>query len=252
MEYIKREIEDGLLIMTMSRSRANALNRDMVEQMCSVLDEAAADEKIRALVIASDQPRFFSAGFDLKEVFDYDRAQMTEFFGRFIDLYQGLNHLPLPVVAAVSGHAFAGGAVLALAADVRILADGDYGFALNEIKLGLVLPPRMMSMLLNATGPGPARWILLSGDALSPSEALSTRVANELAPPDSVLERAKATARLLSERPPSAFAAFKQALAGAAGHAELDDHRYLSEFIDRWFSDEAEERKRATAETLKR
>src|ERR1044072_5884085 len=86
MEYIKTENNEGLLIVKMARGKANALNTAMVEELNAALDHAASDENVRGVVLASDRPKVFSGGFDVLEVFAYDRETMTEFFGRFIDL----------------------------------------------------------------------------------------------------------------------------------------------------------------------
>src|SRR5262249_7829044 len=82
-----------------------------------------------------------------------------------IDLYEELLALPKPVVAAVSGHTVAGGAVLALTADQRVLGEGDYRFALNEVDLGLQLPPKVMRMLIAAVGFHSAAGVLMAGIA---------------------------------------------------------------------------------------
>jgi enoyl-CoA hydratase/carnithine racemase len=132
MNHIRTETSENLLIVAMARGKANALNAAMVEELNVAVKEAAHNTDIRGVVLASDRPKFFSGGFDVMEVFNYERETMTEFFGQFIDLYEGLVNLPKPVVAAISGHAFAGGAVLALACDVRVMAEGPFGFALNE------------------------------------------------------------------------------------------------------------------------
>jgi enoyl-CoA hydratase/carnithine racemase len=120
MEFIKCERDGSLLVLKLARGKANALNGAMVEELWAAVSEAAASDEVRAVVLASRSPRFFSGGFDVAEVFRYDRETMTAFFGRFIDLYEGLYHLPKPVVGAISGHAFAGGAVLALTCDLRV------------------------------------------------------------------------------------------------------------------------------------
>ena len=230
----------------MSRGKANAMNRDMVEELCACVEQAAADESIRGLMIASGCPKFFSGGFDLNEVFQYDRDTMREFFGRFIDLYQGLYALPKPVVAAVSGHAFAGGALLALACDFRIMTDGQFGFAINEINMGVLLPPGLIRLILDRVGVGHARMVLLTGEAFSPAQALQMGLAAEVVEPESIAERAKALAFSLADKPPLAFAGFKRAIGEIAGRPPTDDdRRYLDEFIENWFSPEAEERKRA-------
>ena len=141
MEHIQSERNGNLAILILSRGKANALNYALVEELCGAVAAAAADDSVRGLVIASDRPRFFSSGFDIREVFGYDREGMAAFFGRFIDLYESLYNFPKPVVAALSGHTFAGGAILAIACDFRIMAEGDFGFALNEVNLGLALTP---------------------------------------------------------------------------------------------------------------
>ena len=253
MEHIKCETEESLLIVTMSRGKANAMNAAMVEELCGAVDRAASDEEVRGVVLASDQPKFFSGGFDLNEVFQYDRDRMREFFGRFIDLYQSIYRLPKPTVAAVSGHAFAGGALLALACDFRVMGDGEFGFAVNEINLGVVLTPGLIRLLVDRVGAGHARRILLSGDPLTPSQALQTGLAGEVVDSESALDRAKALAKSLGEKPPLTFGAFKHAIGEATGYGEsADDRRYLDEFLDSWFSPEAEERKRALMESMKR
>ncbi len=150
MEYLLSERDGSLLVLTLARGKANALNRALVEELLSEVTAAAADDSVRGLVLASNRPRFFSSGFDVREVFTYDPPGMTEFFGRFIDLYESLYRFPKPLVGAVSGHCFAGGAILATACDFRIMAEGEYGYALNEVKLGLALPGTLRKMLVAA------------------------------------------------------------------------------------------------------
>src|ERR1035441_8803263 len=155
----------------------------------------AADDSVRGLVLASGRPRFFSGGFDIREVFTYDRDGMAAFFGRFIDLYESLYGFPKPVVAALSGHTFAGGAILAIACDFRIMAEGDFGFALNEINLGLALSPTIRRMLADAVGVARVREVLLFGEPLTPARALEIGLVRELAPAEQVRDRAIACAR---------------------------------------------------------
>ena len=141
MPLIRTEVADGLLIVTLSRPSANALNAAMVEELHAALARAQEPD-VRGLVLASDSRKFFCAGFDAKEVFQYDREKMTTYFGSFMDLYQGLFRLLKPTVAALSGHTVVGGSVLALACDIRVMAEGPFRFALNEVNLGGHAVPR--------------------------------------------------------------------------------------------------------------
>ncbi|MEW6207508.1 MAG: enoyl-CoA hydratase/isomerase family protein [Acidobacteriota bacterium] len=251
MEFITCEARDGVALITLSRARSNAINDAMLVEMTQAVSLAASDENVRGLVLASDQPRFFSGGFDVKEVFDYDRERMRDFFGRFIDLYESLHRMPKPVVAAVNGHAFAGGAIVALAADARVFAEGEYGYALNEINFGAVLPPGMVRMAIDAVGLRHARDLLFYGEAVSPAEALKTGLAKEVVAPESVLERAIAHARALGEKPRGAFAAVKRSFLEATGHTRSDRQR-LEQFLDHWFSPDCEAGKQKILESLRK
>ena len=252
MTSIRTENLDGLLVVTLSRGVANPINAAMLGELHSALAQARSQD-VRGLVLASDRPKFFSAGFDVKEVFQYGREEMTSFFGSFMDLYEGLFRFPKPVVAAVSGHTVAGGAVLALACDVRVMAEGPFQFALNEVNLGVVLPAGVVRMAVDAIGSHHARELFLGGEALTPQRALEIGLASELAPPEKTLERAVARARALSEKPAAAFRAIKQTLLDVCGHApDGGDRRHLSRFVELWFSAESVQRRQALIESLRK
>ncbi len=251
MAEVRCERRNGIFVATLMRGKANTLNLSIIEELNAAVEEAARDEAIRGLVLASDRPRFFSAGFDFREVLHYDRETMTLFFTRFIDLYESIYLLPKPVVAAVSGHAVAGGAILAISCDVRILAKGDFGFSLNEINLGLVLPPGVVRMAVSAVGSNHARQMLLFGDPLTPERALEVGLAHALVEPEAVLDAAITCCTALAEKPSGAYAAVKHALRDLADHAATgDDKLFLPDFIERWFSQEVEARKHALLRSL--
>jgi enoyl-CoA hydratase/carnithine racemase len=253
MEHIDTRNDEGLLVITMKRGKANAINSAMVEEMSAALEVARGDEAVRAVVLASDRAKFFSGGFDVAEVFAYDRETMAEFFGRFIDLYEGLMKLPKPVVGAISGHAFAGGAVLALACDARVLAEGDFGFALNEVNIGLVVPPGMIRMAIRAVGVNRARKMVLEGRTIKPQEALEMGLACELAAPDSVLDRATEKAREFAAKPPATFGAVKNSFNAVSGlFSDGGDRNNLEGFIGHWFSPESIQHRQALIESLRR
>jgi len=247
MEHIRAEHDGDLLILTLCREKANALNFAMIEELFMAITGGAADETVSGLVLASDRPRFFSSGFDVREVFGYDRDGMSAFFGRFIDVYESLYAFPKPVVAALSGHTFAGGAILAIACDFRIMAEADFGFALNEINLGLAVTPTIRRMLVDAVGVAHAREVLLFGEPLTPARALEIGLVRERAPVEQVRERAIACARFLADKPPAAFREIKLALRDLDGEETHTDRSSLSRFLDMWFSEEAQQARRAIA-----
>jgi enoyl-CoA hydratase/carnithine racemase len=239
MEHIRCERHDVLLLVTLQRGNANALNGAMLEELNSAFDQAASDESIRGVVLLSGCREFFCSGFDVGEVFDYDRETMTLFFARFMDLYETAHLLPKPVVAAVSGHAVAAGAVLALSSDLRIVERGEYRFALNEINFGVVLPPGIIRMVLTTIPPGVARELLLSGAPLRPERTFELGIANELVEPGQARERAVGRCLDLAHKPKDAFAALKHSLRELAGHRISPGDRNLEALTDHWFSEDS-------------
>lgn len=246
MQYIQVERVGTLAVIKLARPKANAMTGRMIEELATALDELSICADVRALVLGSEQPKFFSSGFDVAEVFAVKRDEMHSFFGRFLDVIGKLQAFPKPTVAAVSGHAFAGGAVAALACDFRIMADGPFGFALNEINLGIAVTPGLIHMAKEAVGPH-ARSIVLAGETVTPPRALEIGLARELAAPEEVLTRAKAMAADLAEKPAGGYA-----LAKRWYHSPPNDHKSLDAFVEQWFSPECVAKRTALTESMKK
>ena len=253
MPDIQLERDGHVLVATMARGKANALNAALVDELHAVLQTARDDATVGALVIASANPRLFCAGLDVGEVFAYDEAAMRHFFDRFVALLDGLRGLPKAVVAAVSGHAYAGGALIALASDFRVMADGEFGFALNEVDIGLVLPAeatRWIAPLLGAA----TRDVLLGGAAVSPRRALEVGLAADVVPASAVRDRAIALARTLADKPPAAFAAIKHGIVEALGGLPDAEGRraFVDQFMRYWTGAESTARRQALMASMRR
>lgn len=253
MEFLTLERDEATAILTMNRGKANALNGDMLGEIREALDELNVNDEVNAIVLASASPKFFSSGFDVGEVFSYDRDAMGEFFGTFMDLYEYMMRYPKPIVAAMPGHAFAGGAILALTCDARIFGEGQYGFALNEVNLGIVLTPGVIRMASAIMGDRVARQLILGGATLSAEDAVACGLADKLVAPDALLDEAKKAAESLGKKPSQAFAAIKGLLADEWGFPDNDAHReFLETFLDHWFSDECVGARQALVNSMKK
>lgn len=212
--------DGALAVVRLDRPPANALTTAFFVELVAVLDRLATPD-VRALVLTGTGS-FFSAGLDLFEVFadgtDFD-AFATAFDRGFGELFA----YPKPVVAAINGHAIAGGAVIAAAADFRLMADGKGKVGLTEILLGMSFPAAALE-LVRCGCAGPALpELLYRGLTYPPAEALARRLVDEVVAPDELLPRAKALARELGAFEPSAFASTKQALR-AEFRARLASH----------------------------
>jgi Delta3-Delta2-enoyl-CoA isomerase len=252
MQYIQLTQTDGLLNICMARPKANAFHGPMVEEMRAALATAAGDPSTRGVVLSSGLPRFFSAGLDAQEIFPYGAAQIKAFFGGFVELYHSILDLPKPVVAAIGGHAMAGGAVLALACDARVMGEGAYGFALNEINLGMALTPGVLQMAIRTVGAGCARELILEGRTIDPQRAVTIGVANELVPAEQVQARAEERARFLMDKPPLAFTALKRLFRELMVAPPASDAASLDHFAELWDSAEGRERRESLAASLRR
>lgn len=251
MPHLRLARDGSLLIVTLDRPKANALNPALVDELLAAVATAAQDAEVRGLVLASSSHKVFCAGFDVSEVFGYDRPAMTDFFRRFATLFERLRTLPKPVIAAMSGHAYAAGAILSLTCNVRVMADGA-GFALNEVNLGLVLPARMVRAMALSGGRA-MRTLFLSGDAITASRAEALGLLTEVAPAIDVLPVSLTRARHLAEKPPLAFAGHKAALDTVGPPlSDAEQEAELERVVEVWFSDEATRRRRALIETLAR
>ena len=152
------------LVAKLARGRANAIDMEFVSGLSRTLDEAEASG--RPLVLTGNG-RFFSAGLDLAGL-PQDREEMGGFVDRFDDLLRRLFLFPCPTVAAVNGHAVAGGAILAAACDVRIGAAGDYRIGVSEVQLGVIFPAFAFEVLRAAIPAARTAEVLLRGQLSGP------------------------------------------------------------------------------------
>ncbi|HET8538216.1 MAG TPA: enoyl-CoA hydratase/isomerase family protein, partial [Solirubrobacteraceae bacterium] len=154
--------DDGVATVIADRPPANAMDVTLLGELVAVLREVAADPP--AAVVLSGRPGFFSAGADLKAVPSYGPAEQRAMVEGINDMALGVYALPCPVVGAITGHAIAGGMVLALCTDLRIASSaGKYG--LTEVKVGVPYPQAAIGVVEAELAP-PARRLFAFGNAL--------------------------------------------------------------------------------------
>src|SRR5712692_3958776 len=198
------------MVLRMRAGKANAIGPAWLQRMYSLLDDVLA-ARARALVITGYEG-FFSAGLDLPALDALDERAMGSFMSGFSRTMLRIFELPLPVVAAVNGHAIAGGCVLALQADVRIAADRDLRIGLNETQLGIGLPAIVLETLRFQVPGTSLAPIALEGRLFSPREALQLGLVHEVVPEAELLDRAMQRAKALAALPPYGVRQVKAAL----------------------------------------
>ena len=238
MSLVASEIRDGVAVLTLDRPRANAFNPQLVADISSAL---TANAGAGAVVISSALPGMFSAGWDLPLLIDRDRKGMEEFVGAYSDLVRQLFAFGPPVVAALPGHAIAGGLIFAMAADERIAAEGSGKFGLSEVILGVSVPQCLMEPFRHVVGPRVMERLAATGENKDVAGALAAGLIDRAVPGDQLLDAAVERARVLAGLSAPAYAAVKRR-SRAAAVARFDQARDHDPFLDFWFSEEAKVR----------
>jgi enoyl-CoA hydratase len=204
--------DDGVATLVADRPPANAMDVTLLQDLVAAVEEIAADPPA-ALVLAG-RPGFFSAGADLKAVPSYGPAEQRAMVDGINRMALGVYALPCPVVGAITGHAIAGGLVLAVCTDLRVASnEGKYG--LTEVKVGVPYPQAAIGIVQAELPPAAAR-LLAFGNALHDAQTcLRLGVFDEVAAPDAVLPRALDIARELAAMPADVYARTKNDLRGA-------------------------------------
>ncbi|MEC5162727.1 MULTISPECIES: enoyl-CoA hydratase/isomerase family protein [unclassified Janthinobacterium] len=167
----------------------NAMDVASLRALNSAFSDATAAG--RQGVILSGVPGIFSSGIDVIALLDGDAAAVRDYWTEVFTLAARMALAPMPVVAAIGGHCVAAGTLLALFSDYRIMARGDWGIGLNEVRAGVTLPDCFQLALRRAVGPLGAERMLVSGSLLDPARALALGLVDELAAPDEVVARAR-------------------------------------------------------------
>jgi enoyl-CoA hydratase len=207
-----RDQGDGLVLLTADRPPANAMDLALLDEIVAAV-QLLADHPPRALVLAG-RPGFFSAGVDLKLAPTYGPQERRRMIGAINDAALGVYELPCPVVGAITGHAVAGGLVLALCTDLRV-ASTAARYGLTEVKVGIGYPQAAIGVVRAELAAPAARRLALGGELLSASDCLELGVFDELARPEDVLPRAIELATSLAAFPPEVYGRTKRELRGA-------------------------------------
>ncbi len=236
--------------LRLNRPPVNALSPELIAELKRLVEAAPADG-IRALVL-SGSPGIFSAGLDVPLLLTLDRAAMTKMWRDFYSLLQTLACSPIPIAAAISGQAPAGGAVLGLFCDWRVMARGDWKVGLNEVQVGLTLPPVIFNAYKRQVGPREAARAV-RGLLFSPEEAERIGLVEELVPAERVVEQAVEWCQSLLGLPQQAMLSTRrQSRSDLCSLFGNDVDREIGEVTEMWWSSEVQTALRAFVERLKK
>jgi 3,2-trans-enoyl-CoA isomerase len=228
-----------VLELNMQRPPVNALNPELVGEISQAIINAPQNSK--ALVI-SGKDGLFSAGLDVLELMQLERQDMTVFWKAFFGLLEAIARCPIPVAAAITGHAPAGGAVVSLFCDYRIMSQGNFKIGLNETRVGLMVPEVIRRALIRLTGQHKAERLIVEGALIQPEEALNCGMIDALSQsPQSAIGDAVSWCRQLLELPSHAMLGNRALLRSElCRDFDLLGEADIANFVNEWFGDETQ------------
>ena len=237
METLKVAKDDAVATVMLSRGKVNAISEQMVEELTDVFAEIKTDPATR-VVLLTGTGKFFSFGFDIPEFLSYSRQDFARFLTSFSQLYTSVYLYPKPVVAALNGHAIAGGCMLATACDHRLMVTGKAKISLNEIGFGSSVFAGSVAMLKACVGQRNAERILATGAMLPAEEALDMGLIDRKSSEEELAAAARNVALDLAARDAKAFESIKMLLRKPIAEGwERREQASIAEFVDIWYSE---------------
>lgn len=238
-------------IFYIDTDRNNSYNLDSIAEANRVMDEAEQDDAIRALVVTSSHKTLFSPGVDLPTVMGYSRSEVRRFFEAITALLRRKFVYPKPEVYALNGHTVAGGCMMALAGEYRLMVDGPFKIGLMEIDIGLAAPIGTVEMVRHVLGGHLASRVLLGGETYSPRQACAIGLIDEVVELGFLLERAIEKAHMFGSKPPAGYRRLKRYLRQAvAERMKSLEETHMDELVAQWFEEETQERLTAAVKQL--
>jgi enoyl-CoA hydratase len=204
----------NVCVVSMDHGKANVLDTEFCLSLTARLEELR-DSPLHAVVLTG-KGGIFSAGVDLLRVLDGGPEYLSRFLPALSNLFETLFAFPKPVIAAINGHAIAGGCVIACAADYRLMAEGAGRIGVPELLVGVPFPTSALEIMRFAVPPQHLQTLIYGGSTYSSSDAAARGLVDAVGEPGKLLDQALAAAEKLAALPPAAFALTKTQLRESA------------------------------------
>lgn len=209
MSFIRTTREGSVAVVTLAHPPANAMDAAGLNELADEIERLGGDADVTSIVITGEG-KVFSAGLDLKALSTLDEAGQEALIEALNRAFLTVYACPKPVVGAINGHAIAGGLILALCCDVRLVADVPLRAALAEVNVGVVFPVGALEVARHELAGAARRRLVLRGETVDAAGGVEVDVFDRVVPATELLEVALAEAR--DTRPPQGFARIKAQL----------------------------------------
>lgn len=190
-EFIDVQKENNFAVMHLKRAPVNSIHRGLVCEVTDAIETLENSDDCRGLIITSAIPKIFSAGIDITQMYPLDPSIYAQFWTAFQEMWIKLYGSKLAVIAAINGHAPAGGCFLSMTCDYRIMASGSYKIGLNEVHLGILIPFWFQDLMIDTVGQREAERALQLGHMYPAQEALDVGLVDQVVDEKDVLDSAK-------------------------------------------------------------
>lgn len=233
-------------MVRLAHGKVSALDVDLCHALVRELEGIAASDA-RALIITGTGSAF-SAGVDLFRVLDGGADYLTRFLPAMESFFRALLTFPKPAIAAINGHAIAGGCIIAAACDYRVMAEGSARIGVPELAVGVPFPTLPFEIVRARVIPGHFRDLVFTGRTVPPGEALAVGLIDEIAPADVLLSRAGHAAERLADIPPITFALTKRTFTAPILERVANAASLNADVLAAWESPAVQARMRAYVE----
>jgi enoyl-CoA hydratase/carnithine racemase len=237
MNFIHLSVDENIATVVLNRPKVNALNEAVVEELRECLQKVADDSNVKAVILTAEGS-FFSFGLDVPEFLSYSKDFFIKFLTKFTDLYGYIFTFPKPVVAALNGHTIAGGCMIAIACDYRLMVSGKARISLNELTFGSTVFAGSVEMLKFLIGGKNAELALYTGAMYSAEEAKELGLIHDVVSKEDLRDSAQRIAGDFAKRDSRAFGSVKMLIRKQAGEEMKRRERdSIIEFADIWYSE---------------
>ena len=238
MNTLQVTIKDRLAVIGLDRGKSNPMNAEMVKELTLLIKSIDTDDNIGGLIITGKE-NFFSAGLDLIELYDYNEEQIKTFWKDFLALQAIMVAFKKPMVAAISGHSPAGGCVMAICCDYRVMASGKYIIGLNEIPVGIIVPDSIFHLYAFWIGQHKAYQYLMEGKLLKVNDAHDIGLIDKVSSQENIMHVAEKKIRTYMQLNPVTWSQSKLNLRNELiGKLNADQTGTLNMMLKQWWAPE--------------
>jgi enoyl-CoA hydratase/carnithine racemase len=237
MSFTHLSTSENVATVVINRPKVNAINGSLVEELGECFQKLAIDPDVRAVILTGGGS-FFSFGLDIPEFLNYSKDSFTKFLIKFTDLLKYIFLFPKPVVAVLNGHAVAGGCMLALPCDYRLMVSEKAKISLNELTFGSTVFVSGVEMLKFSVGARKAELMLYQGAMYSGEEAKQLGIVDELVSKENLHDASRVIAQDFAKKEGRAFESIKMLLRKhIVEEINKKDKDSILEFVDIWYSE---------------